>query len=257
MSMAEYRWKRFKMTWLVPNWGRAGGPAFWVCMGLEWWNYNMDRRNACSCLSRFLDWWGRKPAGWLTPHLGNARRFLNFCYDLGGDMKLLDYGANHFYARTKYAELYYYTGSIDWLGRVTVTRSQWVSSSGKPENMLMWAVVNSIKDTEEPVDIPVERRELIYSGRILTEGQLLRAMEKVASHDEFCRSRMGMRENILVTMIRPRIRREFIESLHRSVLEEYFPGVSSWIDLEGKDLDRFRNMICSMSVEEARERTGL
>lgn len=106
MSAVEYRWKRFKMTWLVPNWGRARGPAFWVCRGIVWWRYNMDRHNACSRLSRFLRWWNEKAMAVLTPHLGNARRFLVFCFDLD-DMKLLDYGANYFYARTRDAEQYY------------------------------------------------------------------------------------------------------------------------------------------------------
>lgn len=145
---------------------------------------------------------------------------------------------------------------MDCLGNVIVTRTQWIDSQGKPQNMFLWGIINGLRDGDEPADVPVEKKEMVYRGRVLTEKQFLRAMEEVASHDEFCISKMCMRENILARMIRPRIRMEFIESLHRSVLEEHFPGVSSWIDLEGEDLDRFRNMICAMSVAEARERTG-
>ena len=168
------------MKWLVPNWERAVGPAFWLYRLYWWWRYPFRDR-----IDRAKEWWNEKAVKWLTPHLANARRLLYICVEDNGT-KLLGHGANFFYIRTRDENQYYFEGKVNLLGKVSITRTQWLDSKGDAKNLFLYGIVHGLcgepeKEDEKPVPQTVE----VFSGYVLTKSQLLMAVDSVTRHEEF------------------------------------------------------------------------
>ena len=182
MPMSEYRWKLFKMTWLVPNWGRARGPAFWLYLLKEWWYWNMNMRYTTGFLYKVVDWWKSKFTKKLTPWLSNARDFMEIFINENGT-KLLDYDAWSFRTRTRDEHQYYFDGEVSLFGKVRIWQTQYKDSSGEAQN----AFVNAIVGDEDLKPVT----KLLWQGRILSKEAKIAAVEEalkfrhVGWHDFF------------------------------------------------------------------------
>lgn len=249
-------WYSFKMKWLVPNWKRAAGPAFMIYRLKNWWLFNMDAGNCCGLLNKVIEWKDCTLMKWLTPQLKNARKFLNFCSE-ENDTKLLWYKANFFRCRTRDDNQYYFNGWANWLGKVTVTRSQWLNAKGEVENLFLWGIANSLlKSDDKPVEMPVEKTVTIFSGWILTNKQLELAKEEILKQKEFDWDMLRISEGKLAKELGMTDKIEafnWSQSLKDAVLKKHWPDAKAWWELEQKDRDEFNRIICNMKAEEAKE----
>lgn len=216
----------------------------------------MDAENCCGLLHKVIEWKDCKLMKWLTPQLKNARKFLEFCRE-ENDTKLLWYKANFFRCRSRDENQYYFNGWANWLGKVTVTKSQWLNSKGEAENMFMWGIANGLlKNDDSPVEVPVEKKETIFSGWILTKSQLEAAIEKILKHEEFAWDMFSISKEKLAKELGMTDEMEVFkwgQNLQDAVLKEHWPDVKEFWNLEQKDYDEYKRIICNMKAEEAKE----
>lgn len=251
VTRSNYRWVAFKMKWLVPNWERAVGPAFWIYRLKEWWWYNMDPDNGCGKLHDVIEWWQDTAVKWLTPHLANARRLLYICVEDNGT-KLLHETANYFYIRTRDENQYYFEGKVNLLGKVTITRTQWVDSKGDAKNLFLYGIVHGLcgkpeKEEEKPVPQTAE----VFNGYVLTKRQLLDAVESVTRHEEFGWEKVYVAEEQLIIEIQPKNEWEFRRKLEKWVLKAYFQEVDYWFNLPDEWQKTFVARIENMDTKTA------
>lgn len=250
VNRKNYWWHSFKMKWLVPNYSRAVGPAFWIYKLKEWWWYNMNADNCCGLLHKVIEWKDCKLMKWLTPQLKNARKFLEFCREENGT-KLLWYKANFFRCRTRDENQYYFNCWTNWLGKVTVTRTQWLDEDGKAVNTFIWGIASLDDENLKP---PTEHKEKIFSEWVLTKKQLNKAKEKILKHGEFGWDML----NIHVTELAEEVgiqneddRWKWGMMLKSATLKKWWPGIEHICDLNEVEYKKFEDMICSMSLDEA------
>ena len=170
MSDAEYKWKSFKMTWLVPNWGRARGPAFWIWRVMDWWHWNMNMRYTTGWLYNTVDFFKNKVFKKATPWLTHARDFMEVFINENGT-KLIDYDSMSFTTRTRDAHQYYFNGKCSLFGKVKIWQSQYFDDLDESQNLFENAIFG-----EKPLR---EERKLIWEGRVLTKAQKIAAIEDV------------------------------------------------------------------------------
>lgn len=216
----------------------------------------MDPDNGCGKLHHVIEWWQDTVVKWLTPHLANARRLLYICVEDNGT-KLLHHRAHYFYIRTRDEKQYYFEGKVNLLGKVTITRTQWVDGKGNAKNLFLYGIVHGLcgepeKEEEKPVPQTVE----VFNGYVLTKRQLLDAIESVTRHEEFGWDKVLIAESKLCLRIEPKDAWTFCRMLDRSVLDECFPGVDVVYKLEDKDYEKFGEIVAKMSVEDAKRRVA-
>ena len=253
----DYGWNAFKMKWLVPNYRRAVGPAYWAYCFREWWWYNMDPHNCCGLLHEVIEWKEQKLMKWLTPHLKHARDFLSFCVEENGT-KLLWHGANFFRTRSRDENQWYFNGRASWLGKVTVTRSQWLDSKEEPQNLFVHGIAQGLSG-EEPEEKLVEKREVVFSGWILTKKQEQRARDSITQQLEFDWDWLSIALEKLVEKLKiedPQRAWEWKKRLEHAVLKEGWPEAAEWWCLSEEEYEKFEARICSMTAEEAEKLAG-
>ncbi len=256
MKRKEYKWKKFKMTWLVPNYARSRGPAWWLykCyMKWEdfryWWYYNIvDGANCCGLRHKFMDWLKGDVTRWLTPQLRNARKFIAFFREYNGT-KLLDSEANCTIVRTRDENQYYFLAKSNLFGNVTIKRWQWLDSKGKAHNAFMWGLFG------EDEDKPVKHEEIIFKTKVFTKKQLDEAKEAIVKavpevdwfFDEIKRDSMA-------EQLGWKDEWEFTKKLNESIFKEFFPGKNFIYELTEEEDKKYEQIIMNMSLEEAAER---
>lgn len=252
VNRSNYWWYSFKMRYLVPNYERSVGPAWWIWNAKDWLHYNLDTDNYCSLISHFIRWKNEKLVKWLSPWLFNARKFLFFCIEQNGT-KLLDCDANYFYVRTRDENQFYFIGRVNLFGKVNIVRKQWVDSNGRPKNLFLYGIVNGLCNGHE--EVPMEQAKLLFSGFVLTSKQLKHAEDMITQNLEFGWDWLSISTDKFIDELKPDDRVDFEKKLYRSVLDEYFPGTDKIYNLEENDYRKFEAIVCNMSVDEARKRT--
>lgn len=254
MKRSEYKWNLFKMTWLVPNYARARGPAWWAWNAMDWWRRETDTHNYCSKISRFKRWWSEKAVKWLTPWMCNARKFMDVCANCS-DTKLLEFKAGSLYMRTRDENHFYYTIKSNLLGNVSVWRGQWLNKKGRPQNIFAWSVISGLCGNDgEPFEMPEKRTEMIWMGRILTAGQLKSALSQITQYREFGWD--------WLLMERRRLSDEFekmglaepfrlVLAVEQAILKRDFPGKKEYCELDEIEKERLIDTMRSLAAKEA------
>lgn len=256
MPRSEYRWKAFKMRYLVPNWGRAVGPAFWIYKAKMWWDYETDTTNYCSKLSHFLRWLNEDVKRWLTPWLRNARKFKHICIECNGT-KLLADDAMMFYNRTRDGNQYYFLGKVNLLGKFTITRRQWVEPDNTPINCFLYGITKAFSDdpaqAEEDCKQLTLKEEVIFTKYILTFSQLMKAIEEVQSRDEVGWDVSMINEEKLIIQLRPKDPWKFKRALEKDIFEKYFPYTTELSELHSEDFGEFDKKVSEIDLETAKK----
>ena len=252
VNKGNYWWHALKMRWLVPNRGRAVGPAYWAYRAWRWLAFNTDPDNASGALYKAIEWRDNTLAEWLTPHLANARRFLTFCLN-ENSLKALAYTANSFSCRSRDEHQYYFTGWASLLGKVKVVRSQWIGKDGKPENLFMWVLAHLGDGPEACRDAPKETRTEVFSGWVLTAAQLERAKAEIIGHAEFDWDYIGIFTDRLLKELEidDKDAWRWRVSLENAVMRERMPDVK-FEDMGTKDYDALRRAVAALTPDEAR-----
>lgn len=173
LTKREYYWKKFLMTWIVPNYARSRGVAFWVFKTKEWWSYEMTTLYSNSFLSNVLkklDEFKKK----VTPWLYYARNFIVFCEEKT-ETKLLDFKSNTVFFRTRSDEHRYYRLDVSLFGEVTLTQTIFRDKSGKANNAFIASFFGHSLKSEV---------KLLWKGHILTKKQYFKAREEVMKFTE-------------------------------------------------------------------------
>lgn len=255
MPRSEYKWKAFKMKWLIPNWGRAVGPAFWICKAKMWWDYEMDTSNYCSKISHFIRWLNEDVKRWLTPWLRNARKFKHICIECNGT-KLLENDAMMFYIRTRDANQYYFLGKVNLLGKFTIIRRQWVQPDNTPINCFLFGITHAFsKDpeaAEEEAKNLILKEEVVFTDFVLTKAQLLKSIQKIESRDDFGWDASDIFIEKLAIQLKLKDSWKFKTAIYRHILQTYFPYAQYIYDLKEKDHKSFDEKILELNLDIAK-----
>lgn len=242
------------MKWLVPNWERAVGPAFWIYRLRRWWWREMNPHFYGNLRWEVNDFFKNRLLKWLTPHLRNARNFMEFCIQQNGT-KLLDHDSMSFYIRSRDGNQYYFLGRLGLHGRMRVWKRQWVDGMGDARNLFLYGVVHGLCGEEiKDEDNLVLREELVFDGTILTRKQLVRAKREILKCREFDWSDSFAAMSILATELGME-EENFTERLLESVIGELFPDEKqAYWRLDDKRREKVDAAIVSMDADEARRR---
>ena len=173
LTRKQYYWKNFLMTWLVPNYRRAKGPAWWVFKAKWWWSEEMTTDYCGSFLNNVidkLDSWRKK----CTPWLKNAREFIDYCCGMT-ETKLLSCKSTYIYVRTRGEHTKYFMVKTDLFGNVTIDRIIFRDEKGKLANAFIAGFCGHELKRE------VKR---IWESTILTKNQLKEAKKDVLKFED-------------------------------------------------------------------------
>ncbi len=242
------------MTWLIPNWSRAKGPAFWIYCIKERLQYELDKDNCCSMLHKFLEWVRGDLTRWLTPWLKNARSLHYFCIEYNGT-KLLDHNAMSFFIRSRDENQYYFRGRIKLNGKVEITMSQWLDVDGKPNNLFFNFVTNALSEDEPKEASLVEKKKILFDKVILTKKQLKSAEHEMMLWPEFGWDLSSINIERIIEEIKPKSILDFRKDLEQAVNDKWFPKNANkpWYELDEEDENRFFEILASLSVDSVRD----
>jgi len=244
MKRSEYKWKRFKMTWLVPNWRHADfrGPAGWIAYAWEhakcfwddacWWcSKNLRPEVSNGYMGRLVGWWKHEAGCKLTPWLDWAR-LVPVRLSLMSDLKLLDDSWDHKYYRTRDGSNEYFLFEIGMLGNVKVWRYKWVDEHGEAKNAFL-AGVEAWLDGKPAL---LERTdEKLWEGKIRSEYDMLAAVSDMIEAGHFKLSKLELVEFCLEMLLG--VNPAVAEQIAKERAEAMFPGKKELWQLDEAEED--------------------